>query len=83
MICYGKIYKKIMVQYISSWTIVNGATIITGMGYQKLENGVIGWNGLANVKLRKYWTATNYDEIIKAFNVNTNDVSFIYYMPVF
>lgn len=63
----------LMYKYISSWTVVNGATIITGMGYQKQENGEVGWNGLANVKLQKYWTAQSFDDMIKAFNVNTND----------
>lgn len=54
---------------------MNGATTITGMGYEKNAEGKISWNGLANVKLVKYWTAKSYGDMIKAFNVNTNDVS--------
>ena len=45
------------------------------MGYEKNAEGKISWNGLANVKLVKYWTAKSYGDMIKAFNVNTNDVS--------
>ena len=47
------------------------------MGYEKNAEGKISWNGLANVKLVKYWTAKSYGDMIKAFNVNTNDVSLI------
>lgn len=63
----------LMYKYISSWTIVNGAAMITGMGYTKSEDGTSRWNALENVKLSNYWTAKSYDEMIKAFNVNTND----------
>ena len=66
------------VQYISTWTVVNGAVIVAGLGFAKTEEGV-NWNALANIKLRKYWTARSFDDMIRCFNINTNDVK-IYHM---
>jgi len=62
----------LMYKYISTWTVVNGAVIVAGLGFAKTEEGV-NWNALANIKLRKYWTARSFDDMIKCFNINTND----------
>jgi len=62
-----------MYKYISSWTVIAGATTITGLGYKKEEDGSHRWNAIQNINFKGYHTATSYDETIKSFNINTND----------
>jgi len=67
----GMVY---MYKYISTWTIINGATSITGLGYVKdKETGEARWDGIQNINFKLYWTASCYNDVIKSFNINTND----------
>ena len=44
------------------------------MGYKKdKETGVVRWDGIQNINFKLYWTASCYNDVIKSFNINTND----------
>jgi len=62
-----------MYKYIASWTVIAGATTITGLGYVKDKEGEVRWDSIGNIKYRLYHTASSYGDMIKSFNVNTND----------
>ena len=53
--------------------MIAGATTITGLGYVKDKEGVVRWDSIGNINYRLYHTAASYGDMIKSFNVNTND----------
>lgn len=62
-----------MYKYIATWTIIAGATTITGLGYIKNSDGTHRWDSITNIKYKLYHTTTSYSDVIKSFNVNTNN----------
>ena len=52
--------------------MIAGATTITGLGYIK-KDGETRWDSISNINYKLYHTASSYGDMIKSFNVNTND----------
>ena len=65
--------------------MIAGATTITGLGYVKDKEGEVRWDSIGNIKYRLYHTASSYGDMIKSFNVNTNDwvARYIFKVSVF
>lgn len=60
-------------KYISCWLITEGACIMFGVTHNgKDEAGNIKWDGLANVDIVRFETATEFNHYIQSFNINTN-----------
>ncbi|KAK2161292.1 hypothetical protein LSH36_119g08038 [Paralvinella palmiformis] len=59
--------------YLLSSDFQEGACIMTGLTYNgKDENGNDLWNGCANIHVIAYEKGSTLQDLIKAFNVNTN-----------
>lgn len=58
-------------RYIAIWMINEGICILSGLGYHK-KNGKVYWDAVRNVRLVTFTIATSFQEIITAFNINTN-----------
>ncbi len=66
--------KFILYKYLSAWLLAEGVCIISGLSYNGLkEDGSVNWKGCANVKLRRFETASRFGHLIESFNINTND----------
>lgn len=60
-------------KYISCWLMTEGVCTAFGLTYNgKDSKGRIKWDGCANVKLRRFENATEYEHYIQSFNINTN-----------
>ncbi|XP_050493529.1 lysophospholipid acyltransferase 5 isoform X1 [Bombus huntii] len=61
-------------KYISCWLLAEGVCTTFGLTYNgKDEKGRPLWNGCENVKLLKFETATQFNDYILSFNINTNN----------
>lgn len=65
--------KFILCKYLSVWLMAEGVCVISGLAYNdKFEDGSPDWTGCANVKLRRFESASKFGHIIESFNINTN-----------
>ncbi|XP_028968757.1 lysophospholipid acyltransferase 5 [Galendromus occidentalis] len=63
----------ILHKYVACWLMAEGSCSLTGLSYNgKDEHGKNRWDGLRNVGLWQYETSTNFDGLIRSFNINTN-----------
>ena len=50
-----------------------GVSIMTGLTYNGTdENGSALWDSCANIRIRNYEKAATCEDLIRAFNINTN-----------
>ncbi len=50
-----------------------GACILTGLSYDgKGKDGKVKWNGLRNIKMRRFEFGHSFQSVIESFNLNTN-----------
>lgn len=60
-------------KYVSCWLITEGVCITFGLTYNgKDPEGRVKWDACANVKLRTFENATQFNHYILSFNINTN-----------
>ncbi|KAL3270466.1 hypothetical protein HHI36_021013 [Cryptolaemus montrouzieri] len=60
-------------KYISCWLLAEGSCILFGITYNGTDqSGKKLWNGLENVKLARFESATQFNHYIQSFNINTN-----------
>ncbi|KAG7208328.1 hypothetical protein KM043_014564 [Ampulex compressa] len=60
-------------KYISCWLITEGVCMTFGLTYNgKDAEGRTKWDGCANIKLRTFENATQFNHYILSFNINTN-----------
>lgn len=60
-------------KYVSCWLITEGVCITFGLTHNGVDaEGHVKWDGCANVKLRTFETATQFNHYILSFNINTN-----------
>lgn len=65
--------KGILCKYLGVWLMAEGVCVVSGLGYNgKSADGAVDWTGCANVKLRRFESATSFGHIIESFNINTN-----------
>ncbi|XP_022249309.1 lysophospholipid acyltransferase 5-like isoform X2 [Limulus polyphemus] len=70
MTLWGKI---VLYKYIACWLLSEGSCIMAGLTYNgQDEQGNDLWDGCCNVKLWEYEKTSNFDGVIKSFNINTN-----------
>jgi lysophospholipid acyltransferase 5 len=66
--------KLALMKYLGIWKFGEGSGILCGLGYQvDARTGEHNWKRLANVSLLGYETSANLREVVRAFNINTND----------
>lgn len=61
-----------LMRYGGIWMLTNGHCIMLGIGYAKGDDGRVRWDGLANFLPWRFETATNIDDLVGSFNINTN-----------
>ncbi|RIA99553.1 MBOAT, membrane-bound O-acyltransferase family-domain-containing protein [Glomus cerebriforme] len=60
-------------KYLGIWTLAEGSCILSGISFNGYgASGNPEWNGLANVEKMKFEFATSLNQIVGAFNTNTN-----------
>ncbi|KAM8826283.1 lysophospholipid acyltransferase 5 isoform 1-T1 [Synchiropus picturatus] len=64
--------KVILYKYVSCWVIAEGACILSGLGYNGVEDGKPKWNACANMKVWLFETTPLFSGTILSFNINTN-----------
>jgi len=63
-----------LMKYFGVWLMSEGICILTGIGFNGYEkDGKPLWNGLTNIKPYEFDFATNHQQVIESFNINTND----------
>ncbi|XP_067945571.1 lysophospholipid acyltransferase 5-like [Watersipora subatra] len=63
----------VLLKYLGVWLVAEGSCIFSGMAYNgKDAQGIIQWDQCANVKVNRYFTATQTQHFIDSFNINTN-----------
>jgi len=77
---YRVIYMRFCVEfclmkYFGVWLMSEGICILTGVGFNgyNIGDGTPQWNGLTNIKPFEMETATNHQQVIESFNINTNE----------
>ncbi|RGB34989.1 MBOAT, membrane-bound O-acyltransferase family-domain-containing protein [Rhizophagus diaphanus] len=66
-------------KYLGIWTLAEGSCILSCISFNGYDaNGDPEWNGLANVDKIKFEFATSLNQIVGAFNTNTNIWTKIY-----
>ncbi|KAL5491535.1 hypothetical protein EMCRGX_G016837 [Ephydatia muelleri] len=65
-------------RYVTVWLVAEGSCIITGISYVPKEDGTIDWNGLANIHIIRNELCITLQDVIEAFNINTNQWFFLY-----
>ncbi|ORY00285.1 MBOAT-domain-containing protein [Basidiobolus meristosporus CBS 931.73] len=71
--------KFVLNKYLGVWTLNEGSGALCGISFNEYTaTGTPRWDGLANVDLFKYETATSLSNIIASFNMNTNNWSKLY-----
>jgi hypothetical protein len=56
--------KVMLAKYMSLWLLAEGIVILSGLAYNGRDaNGVILWNGGANVKLMIYENSTRFQHV--------------------
>jgi len=65
--------KAALSKYLVAWKLTEGSCQLAGIGFNGVEsNGSYRWNGLRNIDIWNYESATSLAQIIGSFNVNTN-----------
>jgi len=65
--------KIILAKYIFAWLLAEGVCCLSGLSFvEQKEDGFIDWKGCANVKVGRLETAVCFNNVIEAFNINTN-----------
>ncbi|KAK5638729.1 hypothetical protein RI129_013024 [Pyrocoelia pectoralis] len=60
-------------KYISCWLLTEGACILFGITHNGTDKfGTVKWNGVENVKVSVLENATQFNDYIHSFNINTN-----------
>ncbi|CAG0899338.1 unnamed protein product [Cyprideis torosa] len=68
--CWGKVN---MAKYILCWLLQEGASIVMGIGYSGTDkDGHHTWKAFRNIDFWGFETASEYTDMIKVFNINTN-----------
>jgi len=68
------ILKFVLFRYLGVWMIAEGSSILTGIGFNGYtKDGEARWDGVTNVNPWGYVFATNHQQVIDNFNINTND----------
>ncbi|CAG0891785.1 unnamed protein product [Darwinula stevensoni] len=62
-----------MSKYLACWLLAEGSCIVSGLAYNgKTPDGKNKWNGTCNIELIPFETATQFSDMIRCFNINTN-----------
>ena len=69
-------------KHVATWTIIRGGNILTGIGYQKMGD-VVSFDKFKNVDYTNFHLAQSNHDIIKGFNLCTNDWAARYIFKVF
>ncbi|KAK0137456.1 Lysophospholipid acyltransferase 5 [Merluccius polli] len=65
--------KVILYKYVSCWVIAEGVCILSGLGYNGVDqNGNHQWDACANMKVWLFETTPLFTGTISSFNINTN-----------
>ncbi|CAG8507532.1 14464_t:CDS:2 [Funneliformis caledonium] len=73
LICMWFAGKFAFTKYLGIWTLAEGSCILSGISFNGYDdNGKPEWNGLANVDIMKFEFSTSLNQIVTAFNTNTN-----------
>ncbi|KAM3872876.1 lysophospholipid acyltransferase 5 [Diretmus argenteus] len=65
--------KIILYKYVSCWAIAEGVCILSGLGYNGVnEDGEHQWDACANMKVWLFETTPYFTGTIASFNINTN-----------
>ncbi|KAF9531014.1 MBOAT, membrane-bound O-acyltransferase family-domain-containing protein [Crepidotus variabilis] len=59
-------------KYYAIWTLTEGASILTGLGFTDIVNGQPQWDGAANVKVMQIEFPSNFKVLLDAWNMKTN-----------
>jgi lysophospholipid acyltransferase len=59
-------------KYYAIWSLTEGASILTGLGFTDVVNGKPQWDGAANVKIGQIEFAENFKVLLDAWNMKTN-----------
>lgn len=60
-------------KYVSCWVIAEGACILSGLGYNGVDDdGKHLWNACTNMKVWIFETTPHFQGTISSFNINTN-----------
>ncbi|GAK64886.1 endoplasmic reticulum protein [Moesziomyces antarcticus] len=59
-------------KYYGIWSLTDGACILSGLGYNGVQNGRTRWNRCSNVDIPKIELANNWKELLDHWNMNTN-----------
>ncbi|KJE94333.1 lysophosphatidylcholine acyltransferase 3 [Capsaspora owczarzaki ATCC 30864] len=62
--------KAAFLSYVGVWLIAEASCMLSGLSYNVATKK---WDGLANIRVWKFETATSLKACIESFNVNTND----------
>jgi len=64
----------VLTKYIGVWLMAEGSCILFGLGFNGYEkDGTPRWDGLSNIRPFDFIFATNHQQVIDSFNINTND----------
>jgi len=59
-------------KHVATWTIIRGGNILCGIGYQK-KNEIVSYDKFKNVDYKNFHLAKSNHDIIRGFNLCTND----------
>jgi len=59
-------------KHVATWTIIRGGNILTGIGYQK-KNEIVSFDKFKNVDYKNFHLAQSNHDVIRGFNLCTND----------
>ncbi|KAK6731048.1 hypothetical protein RB195_007485 [Necator americanus] len=66
-------FRLVMCRYCAMWMVVEGASIINGLGYNgKDENGEDRWDGARDIHVWKWETGHDFTSLVQSFNCGTN-----------
>ncbi|XP_071944197.1 lysophospholipid acyltransferase 5-like [Antedon mediterranea] len=65
--------RVLIARYISIWLFAEGSCILSGLAFNGYDdNNKVKWDGVANVKIRKYESSCGWKGLIESFNINTS-----------
>ncbi|KDR74386.1 hypothetical protein GALMADRAFT_250302 [Galerina marginata CBS 339.88] len=59
-------------KYYAIWTLTEGASILTGLGFTDIIDGKANWDGAANVKVWAIEFPSNFKVLLDSWNMKTN-----------
>jgi len=63
-----------LMKYFGVWLLSEGICVLSGVGFNGYDkDGKPLWNGLTNIKPLEFEFATNHQQVIESFNINTNE----------